>query len=158
MDDSALEYDDQGKIPRDEVVDTRRVVGGISVGMEHKGLKVGNGGMRVPFTSEVAKVRSAQAREIALERKRKATEAYDEKVVSTLEAVASLQASVIALANDPRSQPDKQEMEKLRLGLSAAEQILNRVMGKPTTRIEGEVQHSVIGDMASVDAEWIIDE
>jgi hypothetical protein len=121
--------------------------------MAHKGLKTGNGSWE-----NLTKERAAQAREIAINKKKKAMAEYEARVIGTLENISKLQHSVIELANDPHSTPDKNEMEKLRLGLSAAEQILNRVMGKPTTRIEAEVNHSVLDDMSSVDAEWIIEQ
>lgn len=149
--------DDPSKKPREEVVDTRQQRDGVMTGMKHKGLKMGNG-VNAPFTSEIAKIRAEEGREAAIVRKNRRRAEYEDKVGAALENIANLQSSIIDLANDPDSRATKEHMEKLRLGLTASEQILNRVLGKPVTQVEANVTHSVVDEMAELAAEWVVED
>lgn len=104
--------------------------------------------------SPATHAKAALSRKHAAERKAARAMAYEERVYAALESVASLQENIINLANDPDSQPAREEMEKLRLGLAAGESILNRALGKAVTKIDGDVRHSVSDEIATIEAEW----
>ena len=104
------------------------------------------------------RARLALGRQSALQAKARRAEDYEDKVYGALESVAKLQTDIVSLALDPSSQPDRETMEKLRLGLAASESILNRALGKAVTKIDADVKHSVADEIAEIEAEWVVEE
>jgi hypothetical protein len=94
-------------------------------------------------------------RQSAMELKSQRAQAYEERVYAELENVANLQSRIVELANDEGADLDKQQMEKLRLGLQAGEAILNRALGKAVTKVDMDVKHSHADQIAEIEAEWV---
>ena len=145
----------------EEYVDTRRDI------LDENGEKIGQAGAIIPkrqfksgngvyvsLATKEGQKRAAQGRAQALERKRLRREAYEETVSGMLGQVAELQKRIVEISNDPSIEVARSEMEKFRLGLTASEMILNRVLGKPTTHVEANVSHGIAEEMMRVADEW----
>jgi hypothetical protein len=116
----------------------------------------GNGS--IPSNSPVVQAKAKLGKEQSALRKAERAMAYEDRVYKALDDVANLQTRIIELANDEGVELDKNQMEKLRLGLAAGESVLNRALGKAVTKIDAEVKHSVADEIAEIEANWTIDE
>lgn len=110
------------------------------------------GGSGVASLGEVAEAGRAAQKRLKSDRR----EAYEERVLAALDQVAGLQESVIGMASDPECRVDALEAGKIRLGLQAADSILNRALGKPVTRIDAEITQNVAEEMMSIAEGWSI--
>lgn len=105
-------------------------------------------------SSELAELRRSDS----LQRKTERRKVYEEAVYDALSDVAKLQIDIVGLANDPSAVMDHDEIAKAKLGLQAAESILNRALGKPVTKIDAEVSMSVADSMLSMAEDWVIED
>ena len=108
--------------------------------------------------SPVLRAKMALGRDARNKQKAERAFEYEDRVYAALDSVANLQRKIVDLANDEGVELDKLEMEKLRLGLAAGESILNRALGKAVTKIDADVTHNVADQIATIDAEWEIEE
>lgn len=117
----------------------------------------GNGTM-VPITrdsaTELNELRVSELRK----RKDDRRKAYEESVVGALDDVANLQLSILRAASDPHSDLTYDDIAKAKLGLQAAEAILNRALGKPVTKIDADVTTNVNDEMMEMVDGWVIEE
>ncbi len=155
-------YKDPTKEPKDNLVDTRRVMGTddhpVSVGMVHKNLKVGLGYGDPIKLEEEQRRQAAESRELIRKRKDDLRLAYESQLAATLEGCANLQASIIAISNDPNFKLQRDELDKLKLGLEATKIIADRVLGKVKSEIDAKITTNIVDDMMEVAAEWVIEE
>jgi hypothetical protein len=93
-----------------------------------------------------------------LARKAERRKVYEEAIYDSLRDVAQLQVGLINAANDPSVMLDYSEIAKAKVGLQAAESILNRALGKPVTKIDAEISMSVADTMMEVAEGWVVDE
>lgn len=117
-----------------------------------------SGSGTVDISSPTVRAKAALAREAALDRKVEYARSYEERVYGQLERVADLQAFIVSAALDAGTELDRAEMEKLRLGLQAAESILNRALGKAVTKIDADVRHTTSDEISIAEAEWVEEE
>jgi hypothetical protein len=94
----------------------------------------------------------------SLQRKTARRKEYEEAVYSSLGDVAKLQLNIVSLANDPSASMSYDEIAKAKLGLQAAESILNRALGKAVTKIDAEVSMSVADSMLTMAEDWEIED
>lgn len=111
---------------------------------------------KMPPAMQAAMMKLARAH--AAERKAIMAMSYEDQVYDALESVAALQKKIIDLSSDDSIELDRAKMEKLRLGLQAGESVLNRALGKAVTKIDADVKHSAADQMATIDAEWSVEE
>lgn len=110
------------------------------------------------FADPAHQAKAQLGRQSAMERKARRAADYEDKIYEQLDNVAKLQSYIVSAALDSGAELDRTEMEKLRLGLQAAESLLNRALGKAVTKVDMDVTHSVADDIATIEAEWTIDE
>jgi hypothetical protein len=111
-----------------------------------------------PITSSKSTELAELRRSDSLIRKTERRKVYEEAVYDALADVAKLQIDLVRMANDPSVDMDHGEVSKARIGLQAAESILNRALGKPVTKIDAEVSMSVADQMLDIAEGWVVEE
>lgn len=109
------------------------------------------------FATSVGQAKQALAREAAVQRKEQRREAYEDAVNDLLSDVAKLQKKIVSIGLG-KEEASREDLEKMRLAVQTSEQVLNRALGRPVSRIEADVNHSVSDQMMTIDADWVVEE
>ena len=99
-----------------------------------------------------------EGRKLAAQKKADRTQKFEETMAEQLDAVAHLLSMTTSLASDPDVILSPAQMQKMQLGIKAAQVILDRSLGKAVTRVEGDIRHTIVDEMATTLDAWEADD
>lgn len=133
------------------------VVGRVTNQYSPGATKVGNG-LAGAFTAEDAAAARAKRKQLDAERKAVYREGYEDAVRHLLHKAADLDGRVIDLALQalPRNEAgivmeDIGALAKAKLGTDRAEKVVDRLIGKATSKAEVSVENEMLSDLAGLD-------
>lgn len=127
--------------------------------LSREGMKQSAVHMYEPFTTETAKAASLRAKEVAAVKRQAKDEAYRDFAEDALGPAAQIQMLAMQkvldkarvmdpetgeFVMDPSQVPDKE----LRTALATAKEMVERIMGKSTTKIEGDLTMNFVQRLA----------